>query len=362
METIFFAHSINVIGGAERVTLSIIESVKEQYNTVMLAPSGNTLGEAVQNAGAKFQPVECIQPELAKPLKTLKQLYQYYKIFKSTKPKLVHVGDLLALRSLQPICKLMNIPMVCHVHFPYQASFIKWTFHKRYAPHTFIFCSEELKANLAPELSRYCANSEMRVSHNGVDTDKFFPVERAENKKPRIGIVANLQYRKGHDDFLAMAKALIDKGINAQFDIIGGDILEEPRESLLKQKAQDLGIAEHVVFHGQVDNVLELLHQLDVYVCASHEEAFPISILEAMACGKAIVSTNVNGIPEAITDNVDGLLSEAQTPTILAEHVKQLLTNASFKNRLKESARKKVVNNFSQERFEEKIFSAYNKI
>lgn len=355
MEVVFYAHSVNVIGGAERVTLSIINGVKQSYQPIMLAPAGETLAHEAIEAGAIFEPIDCLQPEKTKPLQSLKQLFKYYHLFKKHQPKLVHTGDLLALRSLQPVCKLLKIPMICHVHFPYEIPFMRWAFKNRYAPQAFIFCSNELKNYLQDELTTLCPTSKLEVIHNGVDTEKFKPIEREPNPIPRIGIIANLQYRKGHDDFLAMAKILLDQGIKAQFDIIGGDILEEPREPLLKQKAIDLGIAEYIIFHGQVPNVLERLHQLDIVVCASHEEAFPISMLEAMACGKAIVSTNVNGIPEALDDNINALLVMPHQPNQLAKKVQNILNSGALKKTIEAQATLKVKEHFSSAVFSKKI-------
>lgn len=360
MEKIFFAHSVNVIGGAERVTLAIISGIKPHYQSIMLAPKGKELGKAAEREGATFEPIDARQPEKSKPFSFIKQLWQYYRIFKKHKPKFVHTGDLLALRSLQPICRLLNIPMICHVHFPYEGPFMRWALKNRYAPHTFIFCSNELKNHLVDELTILCPTSAMEVIHNGVDTSVFKPINNHHNPIPRIGIIANLQYRKGHDDFLNMAKTLIDQGVEAQFDIIGGDIFQEPREPHLKQKAKELGIADKVIFHGQLPDVKAELQKLDIVVCASHEEAFPISILEAMACGKAIVSTNVNGIPEALKHNKSALLVEPFNPIELATSVLLLLQNKDLSSNIKKEALNTLNSNFSLEVFIEKINGCYN--
>ena len=87
MEKIFFVHSVNVIGGAERVTLAIISGIKPNYQSVMLAPKGKELGIAAEHAGAKFEPAYLIQPEKSKPFNFIKQLWQYYLIFKKHKLK-----------------------------------------------------------------------------------------------------------------------------------------------------------------------------------------------------------------------------------------------------------------------------------
>lgn len=359
MKSIFFSHSVNVIGGAERVTLSIIEGVANEYQAVLLAPSDKDLGKHATTAGAIFEPVECGQPDWQKPFKSLKQQWRYFRLIKKYQPLLVHTGDLLALRSLQPICQLLKVPLICHVHFPYEKSFMTWCFKNRYSPARFIFCSEELKDNLVPYLSTLCPTATFHVIHNGVDTNYFFPQSPTNNAKPHIGIIANLQYRKGHDDFLHMAKILTDQGVDAHYDIIGGDILQEPREPILKELAVNLGIADRVTFHGQISDVRAALASLDIFVCASHEEAFPISILEAMACGKIIISTNVNGIPEMLSHNLNSLLCDSHSPTQLANAVFKILSQDEKKHLLISEARKNVELFFSKKVFLDKIKSMY---
>jgi glycosyltransferase involved in cell wall biosynthesis len=85
-------------------------------------------------------------------------------------------------------------------------------------------------------------------------------------------------------------------------------------------------------------------------------------MLEAMACGKAIVSTNVNGIPEAITNNIDGLLSEPHNPEKLAKNITYLLTSSAAKSELEKNSRQNIIINFSHAIFNAKILLLYNNI
>lgn len=344
------------------MTLSVIEGIESQANCVLLAPHGNDLGKQAVISGSSFEPIKCIQPDRSTPLKYAQQFAKYLHLFLKYKPSIVHTGDLLALRSIQPICKLLGIPIVCHVHFPYEHGFMRWVFSNRYAPYAFIFCSSELRESLIDDLKKYCPQSKYLVIHNGIDTNKYTPKPHPENDIPRIGIVANLQYRKGHNDFLHMARILTDKGIEAQFDIIGGDILQEPREPALRALAKELDIADRVTFHGQLSDVREMIAQLDIYVCASHEEAFPISILEAMACEKPIVSTNVNGIPEALENNENALLAEPHSPNELAKCVERLLFDSQLKRTLSKAAKETVTKSFSRNFFVDKVLSLYSEI
>jgi glycosyltransferase involved in cell wall biosynthesis len=357
-QTVFFAQSVNVIGGAERVTIACMQSLSNDFTCVALAPKGGDLNNELAANNIQVEHIACVQSELTKPIATCKQFLDYFMLFKKHNPVAVHTGDIMALRSLQAICRFMKIPLICHVHFPYENSFIEWVFKGRPSPAVFIFCSTELKDNLYKKLVKYSPNTAYKVIHNGVDTD-FFVHKESKNEKIKIGIVANLQERKGHLDFIEMARILVEKGLMAEFHIIGGDILASPRQQLLIEKVNTLGLTACFTFHGQVKNVLPLLHSLDILVCASHEEAFPISILEAMSVGLPIVATNVNGIPEAIEHNESGLLVDPFSPEQLSGAVERLIKNPIEMTQMGNNARDRVIQHFSKSTFNKKLRTLY---
>ena len=90
-----------------------------------------------------------------------------------------------------------------------------------------------------------------------------------------------------------------------------------------------------------VSDAAKLLSTFDIYVCSSIKEGFPYTILEAMRAGLPIVSTNVGGIPEAITDGREGLLVPPKNPEALAGAIKKLLTNPALAARLGSNAKQK---------------------
>ena len=354
---IVFAHSMSAMGGAERVTLAVIDAISHQFNTTLLSPSGE-IQRFAEKKNTHLETLIFFQCTFRHPLKSLAHILSTVRLLKKLSPLLIHTGDILALRSLTPACRLLKIPIVCHVHFPYDTSFINWTFSDKSPVASFIYCSQELSDNLRPKIEQRVPDAKHHVVHNGVYTDTFAPGMANSNVLPRIGIIGNLQKRKGHEEFLHMANILKSRGLIARYDIIGGDILQEPRQPFLEKEAERLGVAECTTFHGQVDDVRSLLKQLDIVVCASHEEAFPVTILEAMAAGKAIVTTNVNGIPEAIDDNC-GILVEPFDAKALANGVAFLLHNEKDKLRLEKNASVRVNQHFSMDAFQEKVLRVY---
>ncbi|MDP5033269.1 glycosyltransferase [Paraglaciecola sp.] len=358
---ICFIHNVNVIGGAERVSLSIMRNVSAKHNMHLVSPKKGQLSDEARKLGVKQHTHDLAQPELTSPFKTLGSRLKWRKIATHHKIDIFHCADLLSARSVLNATRSLNVKVICHIHFPFSEEFANWVFNNRAQPHGFIFCSEELQNTQATILQKLCPSSKQWVVHNGVDTEKFTPLD-IKNPKPKVGIIANLQFRKGHDDFLEMANILSKEGYELNYEIIGGDILQEPREHLLKEKAIELGLQDQVSFHGQISDVKSILQSLDVVVCASHEEAFPISILEAMSCEKYIVSTNVNGIPEAMIDKETGILVQPFKPDELAKGVKLIVDDPIACTEYAKKARDRVIKYFSERYFNKKIDDIYNSL
>lgn len=361
--TIAFVHSVPEIGGAERMSEALIDGLinHEHYTPLLIIPSAGPFGELVKNKGCDVIETPLPQPEFNSPYSTIRHAFKLSKKLKKAHIKLLQCADLVCARAILPAAKFAGIPVICHMHFPVKPDYVAWTFRRMSKPVGFVYCSSELKEATSSSLSKACPKAFHQVIHNGVDIDKFNPVE-AHNTTPRIGIVANLQERKGHIDFLDMAKLVTDAGYNAEFDIIGGDILQAPRQQVLENYTAQLGLTDKVTFHGQIDNVLAVLSALDILICASHQEAFPVSILEAMAMQKPIVSTNVNGIVEQIVSGESGLLVDAKAPEQLAKAVQQLLDDPALAAQLASNARDRVVANFSHASYVSKFCDLYQSI
>ncbi|MDD4863060.1 MAG: glycosyltransferase [Alishewanella agri] len=363
---ILYVHNVAQIGGAERVTLDVIKGLPAKYKPYLVAPESGPLLDAAQQLGAVVQSLAIDQPDIKKPVKTLQNHLNWYNYLKKNQIKLIHCGDLFVIRTLIWAANKLAIPIIAHVHFPIETPALRWIFRRKPKAIHFIYCSQELSDAVKPRIDAVVTQVTHQTIHNGVDTEKYKKFTPKKGVLPEgmlhIGIVANLQERKGHLDFIEAASLVVKQHPNVHFHIIGGDVFGETREPLLRQKVRELNLTEYLTFHGQVNNVSDYLNELDIYVCASHKEAFPISILEAMAFSLPIVSTDVNGIPEAITNNVNGLLSAAKIPKSLAENLIAILTRKVDATELGLKARMRVSVEFSLQCFAAKVSSCYKQI
>lgn len=361
---VLYVHNVGKIGGAERVTLDIIAGLDPATDQALLVtPEDGTFPDQARALGASTHVLDIRQPDLRHPLASFAGHRQWLRFLAEQRIDLIHTGDLFVTRTLIRAANRYRIPLVCHVHFPVQESALAWIFRTQPATCHFVYCSKDLHDHVRPRTLAILPRGEHHVIHNGVDTERFKPRSEGHHLLSEaflnIGIIANLQERKGHEDLIEAISILRPDHPDIRLHILGGDLFGESREPALRERVSNLGLEDVVVFHGQVDNVRDYLNELDLVVCASHEEAFPISILEAMACGKAIVSTDVNGIPEAIVDGESGVLVSPRMPSELARGIAQLIRDTALRERLGMAARARVEQNFALDVFREKIGALY---
>jgi glycosyltransferase involved in cell wall biosynthesis len=163
---------------------------------------------------------------------------------------------------------------------------------------------------------------------------------------PVVGCVANLTPKKDHAGLLDAIERVREHLPDVVLLLIGSGPLEDE----LRTSVRERRLGSTVRLLGSRDDVAELLPSFDVFVLSSRFEGLPISLLEAMAAEIACVSTAVGGIPEAITDGVEGRLVPPGDPTALAGALTAVLTDETRRRAMGEAGRRRVVAAFSIDR------------
>jgi N-acetyl-alpha-D-glucosaminyl L-malate synthase BshA len=114
---------------------------------------------------------------------------------------------------------------------------------------------------------------------------------------------------------------------------------EGPERGNAEYVARKMGVEHDVLFLGTQDHVHRLLPLMDVLLLPSRTESFGLAALEAMACGAIPVATRVGGVPEVITDGVDGFLAEVGDVQTMAQRILRLLREPKLRKEMAESAR-----------------------
>lgn len=193
------------------------------------------------------------------------------------------------------------------------------------------------------------------VINNGIDTQEFKPLAQdAKNEELVIGAVGRLSVEKGYGYLLKAFVEIVNVYPEARLIFVG----EGPLKEKLKAQSATLGIEGRVEFVGFQADVKPFYEKMDIFCSSSLIEHFPVAVLEAMACGKAIVATDVGGTKDLIKDHETGLLIRPGSSKAIRNNFFLLAGDAVLRRTLGDNARMFVQENCSQE----KMAQAYKKV
>jgi glycosyltransferase involved in cell wall biosynthesis len=177
----------------------------------------------------------------------------------------------------------------------------------------------------------------VRVIRNGVDCQRFQPqpTARVEVRRelgladdtPLVGIVAALREEKNHGLFVRAA-AVVGKSFPQVHWLIVGD---GPRRAGIERLAGQLGVADRIHLLGTRHDTERIVSALDLFTLCSLNEASPVSILEALACGVPVVATDVGSVSESVRAGQTGLLVPSQDLQAMSRAIETLLANPELR-------------------------------
>ncbi|NLS93608.1 MAG: glycosyltransferase family 4 protein [Planctomycetaceae bacterium] len=227
---------------------------------------------------------------------------------------------------------LARVPLVYHVHSPATADTTSrlrnWVnaFLERLslAPAAHLIAVSESLRNRYRKLG--FSPDRITVVSNGVPCGASLrPRKRAAGDPVVFGMTALFRPRKGLENLLRSIARLRAEGRPLRLRAIGQFETSE-YEQKAKRLAVGLGVGEVIDWTGFSSNVEEELSQIDCFVLPSlFGEGLPMVILEAMACGRPVIATDVEGTPEAIRHGLTGLLARPNDPASLADMMKQVI-------------------------------------
>lgn len=172
---------------------------------------------------------------------------------------------------------------------------------------------------------------------------------------PVIGAIGRLEPQKAHRNLLIAAAKIIQQRPDVHLLIAGEGSL---RETLQRQR-DELGLQQRVIFTGNVREMPALIAALDVVAFASDYEGLPISLLEAMAMQRPVVSTEVGGLATVIENDVNGILVPSKNPTALATALLRVLDDPSLARQLGTAGYETVKEQYSNATMHRRILDVY---
>ena len=208
----------------------------------------------------------------------------------------------------------------------------------------------------------------------GIDLERFGSVTAASPQRSDIGLseedrviayVGRLVREKGVLDLLE-AIALLRERVPGIRLVVIGDTLASDRGRGVQSQIRDLiakhGLEKNVVFLGFREDVPSLFRLVDVFALPSYREGMPLVILEAMAAGKPVVTTNVRGCREEVVNGVTGIVVAPRDPRSLSEAILSLLVAPERAKAMGLAGKAHVVKAFDQRRVLEEEVEAYRRL
>lgn len=341
-------------GGGERVFLQLASGFKNRYRVSVATNTNGRFAYELARLG-----IELFSVNMSKQF-TLEPIRQIRDIIRDNEIDLVHSQGARADFFARLAGRMANVPnILCTIAMPVEGfevgrwrkkiyRFLDWL-SERYVK-KFIVVSDSLRKALT-EGRRISSHSVVRI-YNGIELDHYQPQSNATSLRsqwsippsaPLVGAIGRMVWQKGFTYFIKAIPELLQIEPSAKFVLVGEGPLKEDLEAL----AHDLDVRDHIIFPGFTRRIREALASMDVLVVPSVLEGFPIVTLEAMAVGKPIVATNIDGITEQILNSTEGILVPPKDPKALTTAIIRLLHDKELSTRLALAARTKVERCFS---------------
>jgi glycosyltransferase involved in cell wall biosynthesis len=360
------------IGGAEVAVERLAIGLSAAGHDVLLVVG--TEGAALARYRAAGVRCELVPQRFTDKLKWLayrKSRNQLVEILRREQPDLVHSNDLPSHQMTADAARRLGIPRVCHHRWIFDGPAIDWL--NKFDAERHLFVSRALMNDLCGKSEKLAA-SPCQVVYDGLPLSTAPDYAARNEARVALGLdparkvalfAGQIIERKGVADILRAWQTLVERAPHAVSEadliIVGDDVAGEGayrRE--MESLAHQLGSPARFV--GFQKNVDAWLAAADFVLVPSHAEPLGNATLEAMAAARAVIGTNVGGIPEMIVDGETGLLVAPRDSDALAAAMRRLLDDPARCESLGQHARRRCEEIFSLEAHTEAVLREYDQV
>lgn len=305
------------------------------------------------------------------PWQELRAINEIRAIYRRERPDIVHqvalkpvlYGSLAARLSARPVVvnALAGLGYIftssagkARLLQPLVAAALRWLLN---GPRSHLILQNPDDQQLLVQRGIVQADRVCQVRGSGVDIQRFAVSAQPEGV-PLVILPARLLWDKGVGEFVAAARQLRQAGVVARFALVGATD-EENSAAITEEQLlgwQHEGVVER---WGLCDDMPAVLAQASIVCLPSYREGLPKALLEAAACGRAMVATDVPGCREIVIHEHNGLLVPARDPLSLAAALQRLLQDGALRERLGENGRRLVEAEFSDEKVIQQTLALY---
>ena len=375
------------IGGpATHTTLLSSKLGKDKFDTVLVG-GGIEKGEAdftefARNNGVKTVIIEEMSRNISLRNDVV-SLIKVYKLIQQVKPTIVHTHTAKAGTIGRVAAFLAHVPLIIH-------TFHGHAFHSYFSPlkskmfvliERMLGCiTDKIIVISQKQFQEICGQyriakaDKIQIIPLGLELNKFLNDTQKDKHSLEfrtnwgvpsdailIGIVGRLAPIKNHVMFLEVAQQVLQTApcnMKLKFMIVGDGELRTDLEDYVTK----LGIDKYVIFTGWQTQMKVVYDSLDIVALTSLNEGTPLTLIEAMASGKPVITTNVGGIPDLVTDGYSGILVPPNSPDIFANRLIELLKNKAMRDMLSVNGRNIVIQKYHYSRLIRDIEELYEQL
>ena len=349
------------------IVLSALDMSGPAFAALNLIPSILSSGKSVMVVGLEggeredlFKELGCevrILPKLGVPLLGRKAMDEIKKF----NPDIIHAQSLNTVKKILGTVSHIGCPLVVTVN---RIDISEIEDISIFQDANIIALSDAIKERLINRDG--FSQDQVCVIPNGIDL-KHFPfndeLESSESaiklhNLPVIGTYGTLLESKGQRDFLQAISKLKERGIDAEFLIMG----HGPDKPKLREIAEELGIAHRLTFSASTIIDSKNISSIDIFVEPTRQEGFGMSVLQAMASGVPVVACGVGGIYSLIEDGENGILVTSGDTEAMCDAICRLLNDSTLRCKLIRNARTKVEQEFSSKKVCSVLLEYYDEI
>lgn len=365
-------------GAGGNTLLSAIGMDQERYDVWLAGGTGSRLWRRAQDANVHTVEIPDLVEQID-PRRDAAALMALVRLMRRESFSVVHTHSAKAGMVGRLAARIARMPVVIHTFhsFPYhdfmspgrRRLYVQLERAARPLTDAFLAVSprvarEAVEMRLAPPGSIQVVPSSVELDH--IPDEQPDPALRRElglhPERPIVGTVGRFVFQKAPLDFVRMAAMVAEERPNAQFVMVG-DASEEsrPLEEATRAMAASFGL--DICFTGYRDDAPRIAALFDVFVISSLYEGLGRSLTEALASGRPVAATAVNGVPDLIVPGSTGLLAPPGRPGELARCVLWLLAHPEEARLMGEQGRARVRSStFSPENMCELLDGTYSRL
>lgn len=370
-----------IVGGAQENTVSTCIGLRKLGHEVdlVIGPQTGPEGSLYDQATSAGVPITIVE-ELRRtpnPWLDVSACRILRHLFTSRRYAVVHTHSGKAGLAGRVAGRLARVPIVVHtIHGPsfyrYQNPLGNWAF--RWAEQVAGACTTQFVSVADAMTEQYLAagigTPDRYVTiHSGMDIDAFMNMRRDDALRESLGIsetdlvvgkIARLFRLKGHESLFEAAPRIVAAVPNVKFLLVGDGVYRERFE----WQVAKMGLRSHFVFVGLVapQEIPRYVASMDLLVHLSLREGLARALPQALACGKPVVTFDVDGAGEVCLDGKTGLLVRAGDVNMLAEAVIRLLQDTALAHRMGAQGRESVKERFSEARMVQQLDELYRRL